>query len=98
MSDIVNEFNPSSDLVYTIEKNNEKLVDEMIVPTKDSYILKNITVPAKSKDTYKITFKFKDTNQNQNNQMSKTFRARIVIEAVRASNWEERGFNDERKY
>ena len=76
---VKNTFTNVNNLYYTVSRNNTVLVKNARAPYKNSNIVSNITIPAKTTYTFKISFEFKNTNVNQDIDKGKTFDAKIKI-------------------
>ena len=49
-------------------------------PKKDAYIVRNVSIPARVSQKYKITFNLAGTNKPQNQDQGKNFTAEIDVE------------------
>ena len=80
MIEVVNDFDPSSDLVYTVTSdNNGGHVQDKEAPTKNQTLIRNILIQPETIQTYTLTILFKETDINQNSNQNKTFEGRIQI-------------------
>ena len=55
--------------------------NETETPVTEDYIMKDLIIPANTSYTYEIRYKLIDTGVEQNNQMGKTFKATVSVEA-----------------
>ena len=78
---VTNTFNPTSEFVYSIYRNNIMIKNETATPVTEDYIMKDLIIPANTSYSYEIRYKFIDTGVEQNNQMGKTFKATVSVEA-----------------
>ena len=78
---VTNTFNPTSEFVYSIYRNNIMIKNETATPVTEDYIMKDLIIPANTSYSYEIGYKFIDTGVEQNNQMGKTFKATVTVEA-----------------
>ena len=76
---VKNTFTSVNNLYYTISRNNTVLVKNARAPYKDSNIVSNVTIPAKTTYTFKFSFEFKNTSINQDVDKGKIFDAKIKI-------------------
>ena len=76
---VKNTFTTVNNLYYSVSRNNVTLIKNARAPYKDSNIISNITIPAKTTYTFKFSFEFKNTNLNQDIDKGKSFDAKIKI-------------------
>ena len=74
-----NTFTTVNNLYYSVSRNNVTLIKNTRAPYKDSIIISNVTIPAKTTYTFKFNFEFKNTNLNQDIDKGKVFDAKIKI-------------------
>ena len=79
LSDIVNTFADSSDLVYTLTSTNGANVSETVIPTISSKIVSNQSIDVDETQTYTLTIKFLNTNENQDDNQGKIFSSKIQL-------------------
>ena len=79
-TDVVNEFNPNSELTYTVKRDGIVVVPTTASPLTDTYILKEVLIPAHTTYVYAIDYHFIETGHLQNYQLENKFNARIVVE------------------
>ena len=79
LSDIVNTFADSSDLVYTLTSTNGANVTETVIPTISSKIVSNQSIDVDETQTYTLTIKFLNKNQAQDSNQGKMLSAKIQI-------------------
>ena len=78
--DVINQFNPTSELVYSVRRDGVLVKGEQPCPTSESYIVQTLLIPAHTSYTYEITYHFIETGMNQNYQQGKNFKATIAVE------------------
>ena len=79
--DVINTFVDKNDLVYTLVGDNNTNIEEIIVPSEsDEYIATDISIDSGITHTYTLTITFKETNDNQNDNMGVTFSGKINID------------------
>ena len=74
-----NTFTTVNNLYYSVSRNNVTLIKNARAPYKDSIIISNVTIPAKTTYTFKFNFEFRNTNLNQDIDKGKVFDAKIKI-------------------
>ena len=83
LSEIINTFNPTTDLEYKLEKlstNGYETNGFVLAPTTPAAINNvSITIEPNEEQEYKLTIKFKETNADQNSNKGKKFSAKIQI-------------------
>ncbi len=81
LENVVNNFENPNDLVYTLEEVNSNAVyrDESIIPTKDTSIATNVRIDANQIHSYNLKITFLKTEEDQSNNMNKTFSSNIDI-------------------
>ena len=79
-TDVVNEFNPNSELTYTVKRDGIVVVPTTASPLTDTYILKEVLIPAHTTYVYTIDYHFIETGHLQNYQLENKFNARIAVE------------------
>lgn len=77
-TEVINEFSNKNDLTYEIKYNN-KVIKSDYLPDKDSYIIKNLSVKANSSNVYYFKYKYLYTENDQNIDQGKTFKARVQV-------------------
>lgn len=81
LKDIVNNFENKEDLVFTIKNDGHgAYVKETIVPySEEAIISSNIKIEEQEKHNYIMTITFKQTKEDQTNNLNKTFSSNISI-------------------
>ena len=82
MIDVENNFNPTSDLVYTVTSNNNGgSKSETIAPSQSETLIRNILIqPGEDNiQEYVLKLEFKETHSNQNSNQEKTFKGKVQI-------------------
>ena len=81
--DVENTFEDKSDLVYSIvRKEDEVIVEEIIAPSSAGTLASNLTIAPQKTDEFILTIKFKETNDNQNDNQDKKFVGKVQINSV----------------
>ena len=83
LSDLINTFKDKTDLVYTLTSSNGASVSETQVPAISTKIVSNQEIEVNGVHNYTLTIKFKETNDNQDDNRGKTFSTVIRINEVR---------------
>ena len=79
--DVTNTFVDKNDLVYSIIGDNGVNITDNVVPSvSDEYLVTNISIDGGATHTYTLTITFKETNDNQNDNMRVGFSGRINID------------------
>ena len=79
--DVTNTFVDKNDLVYSIVGDNGVNITDNVVPSvSDEYLVTNISIDRGATHTYTLTITFKETNDNQNDNMRVGFSGRINID------------------
>ena len=82
MIDVENNFNPTSDLVYTVTSNNNGgSKSETVAPSQSETLIRNILIQPgeNNKQEYVLKLEFKETHSNQNSNQNKTFKGKVQI-------------------
>ena len=82
MIEVTNNFDPTSDLVYTITStNNGGHVKDKEAPTKNETLIRNILIQPREENIqeYTLTLLFKETKTNQDTNQEKTFEGKVQI-------------------
>ena len=79
---VYNDFNPTSEFVYSLSQNGTILVNETPAPTEDGYLIQNVVIPPHTTYEYRLTYHFVETGQIQDNQQGKRFTADLEVEAA----------------
>ena len=86
LSEIINTFNPSTDLEYKLEKlsSNGFNMDSFVVAPVNSSAINNVaqSIDVNEVQEYKLTVRFKEANANQDNNKGKKFQTKIQINEV----------------
>ena len=78
--DVTNTFIDKNDLVYTLIGDNDINITEVVPSENNKYLATNIPIEAGTTHTYTLTIIFKETNDNQNDNMGVSFSGRINID------------------
>lgn len=76
---VVNNFSNKDDLVYTLISDNAAYRTESIIPSEDENIASNILIKSHEKHEYTMEITFLKTENDQNDNMGKTFSSKINI-------------------
>ena len=82
MIEVTNNFDPTSDLVYTITStNNGGHVQDKEAPTENETLIRNILIQPGEENIqeYTLTLLFKETKINQDTNQEKTFEGKVQI-------------------
>ena len=84
-SELVNTFMDKTDLVYTLESSDGgyNTTSEVQIPSTSSKMVDQQSIGVNEEHNYKLTVKFKETNDNQNDNAGKQFSAVIRINEVK---------------
>ena len=84
LSDLINDFTDTSDLVYTLTSNDGgQNIIETEMPTASTMIVSSKSLPVNATHNYTLRITFKETNDNQDDNKGKTFRTVIRINEVK---------------
>ena len=88
LNNVVNNFENKNDLIYSIEEINGKGAkrEESILPSEDVNIASDLLIMPHTKHEYTMNIKFLKTNEDQSNNMDKTFSSNIKIEGSKNIN------------
>ncbi len=86
--DVINELSRKSDLVYTITSTNDgAVISETTFLSSDGRLASNIEIPSGVTQEYTLTIRYKNLNEDQSIDMSKTISGTIEItEGVKTYN------------
>ena len=76
---VYNDFNPASELVYSLTQNGVTIVNETPSPTVDGDLIKNVVIPPHTTYEYVLTYHFIDTGMPQDYQQGKNFKATLEV-------------------
>ncbi len=80
LEDLVNNFADREDLVYTLKNDTTgAYVKETTVPNEEKAIASNVEINSGEKHTYVMTITFKKTNEDQSDNLNKTFSSNINV-------------------
>lgn len=80
LEEVVNNFENKNDLVYELSSdNNGAIRNETILPDSDTLIASKIKLQKGEKHSYKLKITFLKTEEDQSNNMNKTFSSKIKI-------------------
>ena len=82
MSDLINTFADKTDLVYTLTSSNGANVNETQVPSSSAKIVSNQAIAVDETQNYTLRIEFKETNDNQDDNKNKKFRAVMRVNEV----------------
>ena len=77
--DVKNTFTTTNNLYYNVKRNKTNIITNKRTPYKETDIVTNVIIPAKTTYEWTFTFEFKDTGKNQDIDMGKIFDAKIKI-------------------
>ncbi len=83
---VVNDFANKSDLRYTLKSNNGIALYDKVVPSTDVSLASNIEIDVKEKHTYELTITFLQTEDDQTDNMNRTFSSNINVIASKNIN------------
>ena len=80
-SRLINTFADRADLVYTIESNDGGYsnLTEKILPSEAAKLVDQQLIGVNEEHNYTLTIKFKESNDNQNNNLNKKFSTKLDI-------------------
>ena len=76
---VQNTFTTTNNLYYSVNRGKTNVIKNARTPYKETDIMTNIVIPAKTTYEWTFNFKFKDTGKNQDVDMGKLFDAKIKI-------------------
>ena len=83
LSEVINDFNPVTDLEYKLEKLSENgfEMDDYVTTPTGPFAINNvaISISPNEEHEYKLTILFKESNVNQDNNKGKIFKSKIQI-------------------
>ena len=80
LENVVNDFANKEDLIYSIKSdNNGAVVHETILPSEDITLASKIKIDKNEKQTYEMTITFLKTNEDQSQNMNRTFSSNINV-------------------
>ena len=80
LSDLVNNFEDKNDLVYTLTANTGgATISETVVPSASTKIVNKKLLPVNETHYYTLRIDFKETNDNQDDNIGKNFSAKIRV-------------------
>ena len=83
LSDLINDFEDKTDLVYTLTSSNGANVSSQTqIPSTSSKIVSNQSIGVGETHNYTLVITFKETNDNQDDNKGKTFSTIIKINEV----------------
>lgn len=78
-TDVVNTLEVPDNLVYTITRNGTIVKSNVMLPTKEEYMLQNETVGANEKNTYVLSYQYIENGEDQSYDQGKSFSANFKI-------------------
>ena len=79
---VYNDFDPTSEFVYSLIQNGTTIINETPAPTEDGYLIQNVVIPPHTVYSYTLTYHFIDTGDVQDYQQNKRFTADLQVEAA----------------
>lgn len=80
LSELINDFVDKNDLVYTLSSTNGGAnVFETVVPSSTSKIVNHKLIEVNTTHTYTLKIEFKETNDDQNDNLNKTFSSVVRV-------------------
>ena len=76
---VTNTFTNTNNLYYSVTRDKTKVINNARAPYKETDIIKEVIIPAKTSYEWTFNFEFKDTGKNQDIDMGKVFDAKIKI-------------------
>ena len=88
LSNVVNNFENKNDLIYSLTSLDNKgaIREESVLPSEDECISKDILIKPHEKHEYTMKITFLETNEDQSNNMDKTFSSNISIKGSKNIN------------
>ena len=86
LEDVINNFSNKNDLIYNIKSDCGVYIHDKVLPSTDASLASNIEINVGDKHTYELTIQFLQTEENQNDNMNKTFSSNINIVASKGIN------------
>ena len=83
---LVNDFSNKNDLVFTLNSLDSAYVSESVVPSTDTTIASNIKIDKGESHNYELIITFLKTDEDQSNNMNKTFSSKIKIDSSKGIN------------
>ncbi len=79
LENVINDFSNKEDLIYTLKSTNGAYVSTRVAPSEDKVLASNIRINANEKHSYELEIEFLQTNEDQSDNMNKTFSSNINI-------------------
>ena len=86
LDSLVNDFANKNDLVYTLSSKNGAYVSETVVPSIDTVVASNIKIDKGDSHEYELVVTFLKTDEDQSNNMNRTFSSKVKIESSKGIN------------
>ena len=86
LENVINDFSNKEDLIYSIKSDNGAIVYDKIAPSEDVILASNIKIEVGEKHSYEMTITFLKTEEDQSNNMNKTFSSNINVIASKGIN------------
>ena len=85
MIDVSNDFNPKSDLVYSVKSDKGANSINTVAPSDDGTLIPNIYIGTGTDNvhSYTLTLTFLETHSNQNSNQGKTFTGKVQISGLK---------------
>ena len=87
MKEVYNDFATKSELVYSLKRNEEQILEEIEAPSIDAIILPAVVIDPQEIQNYELTINFKETGTDQNYNQNKTFSGKVQISGIDSSNY-----------
>ena len=87
LENVINDFANKEDLIYNIKSdNNGAVIYDSVLPSEDITLASNIKIDVGEKQTYEMTINFLKTDEDQNENMNRTFSSNINVIASKNVN------------
>ncbi len=85
-SEVTNTFVNKNDLLVELKNSKNVVLATSIFPSQDETFTSELAIEAKTEETYTVTVTYQNTEENQSEDMGKTFNAKINGELTVCSN------------
>lgn len=79
LENVINDFADKEDLIYSLKSENGAIVYDKVLPSEDITVASNIKIDTNEKHSYEMTITFLKTNDDQSDNMNKTFSSNINV-------------------
>ena len=86
LENVINDFADKEDLIYSLKSDNGAIVYDKVMPSEDVIIASNIKIDVNEKHSYELTVNFLQTEDDQSDNMNKTFSSNINVIASKGIN------------